>query len=102
MQILNIAFETTDWSQIAPTEHKGKKGKAFWRTKNFGDIRVRMVEYTAGYLADHWCAKGHIIFCIEEACTNIQRLLHKLLVLYISNEYLCNAIYYNTIFSNFI
>jgi quercetin dioxygenase-like cupin family protein len=65
MQILNIAFETTDWSQIEQTEHKGSSGKAFRRTKNFGGIRVRLVEYTAGYLADHWCAKGHIIFCIE-------------------------------------
>jgi|GEM_PF-4387406 len=25
-----------------------------------GNIRVRMVEYTPGYLADHWCNRGHI------------------------------------------
>lgn len=24
-----------------------------------------MVEYSANYLADHWCSKGHIIYCIE-------------------------------------
>jgi uncharacterized cupin superfamily protein len=24
-----------------------------------------MVEYTAGYLADHWCNKGHILLCLE-------------------------------------
>jgi hypothetical protein len=34
------------------------------RTQQFGDIRVRMVEYSAGYRADHWCEKGHILLCI--------------------------------------
>ncbi len=23
-----------------------------------------MVEYTPGYLADHWCVKGHILLCL--------------------------------------
>jgi len=65
MRISDIPFGTTDWSQVAPTEHKGESGSAFWRTRQFGDIRVRMVEYTAGYRADHWCVKGHILFCVE-------------------------------------
>jgi hypothetical protein len=46
-------------------EHKGETGTAWWRTQQFGDVRVRMVEYTAGYLADHWCKKGHILLCLE-------------------------------------
>jgi len=65
MQISGIPFGTTDWSQIERTEHKGESGCAYWRTRNFGPIRVRMVEYTAGYLANHWCMKGHILLCIE-------------------------------------
>jgi mannose-6-phosphate isomerase class I len=65
MHMSNIPFDTTDWSQIEPTQHKGEKGMAFWRTQRFGDIRVRMVEYTPGYLADHWCVKGHILLCLE-------------------------------------
>lgn len=65
MQILDFPFGTTDWSSIELTEHKGETGAAFGRTQNFGAIRLRMVEYTAGYLADHWCTKGHIILCIE-------------------------------------
>jgi hypothetical protein len=60
-----IPFGTTDWSSIAPTEHAGDRGKAFWRTREFGAIRVRMVEYTPGYEANHWCSKGHILLCIE-------------------------------------
>jgi hypothetical protein len=24
-----------------------------------------MVEYTPGYVADHWCEKGHILLCID-------------------------------------
>lgn len=65
MQMSNIPFGTTDWSKIKCTEHKGETGIAFWRTQNFGGIRVRMVEYTPGYLADHWCVKGHILLCLE-------------------------------------
>lgn len=65
MKISDLPFGTTDWSQIAPTEHAGETGAAYWRTCNFGDIRVRMVEYTPGYLADHWCSKGHILLCLE-------------------------------------
>ena len=60
-----IPFGTTDWSQIERIEHKGESGLAFWRTQQFGNIRVRMVEYTPGYVADHWCVKGHILICIE-------------------------------------
>ncbi|MBU2533772.1 MAG: DHCW motif cupin fold protein [Alphaproteobacteria bacterium] len=65
MHMTAIPFGTTDWSTVEPTEHPGESGRAFWRTRNFGDIRVRMVEYTPGYLADHWCSKGHILFCLE-------------------------------------
>ena len=65
MQLSDIPFGTTDWSNIEPTEHFGETGLAYWRTQNFGDIRVRIVEYTPGYLADHWCTKGHILLCIE-------------------------------------
>ena len=64
MLLSNIPFVTTDWSTITPTEHKGETGMAYWRTQNFDNIRVRMVEYTPGYLADHWCLKGHIILCL--------------------------------------
>jgi quercetin dioxygenase-like cupin family protein len=65
MQIPTIPFGTTDWSAVERTEHKGETGVAHWRTRNFGDIRVRLVEYSPGYLADHWCVKGHILLCLE-------------------------------------
>ncbi|MBV2183480.1 MAG: DHCW motif cupin fold protein [Rhizobium sp.] len=65
MQISEIAFGTTDWSAVDATEHKGETGSATWRTRHFGQIRVRMVDYTPGYLADHWCVKGHILLCLE-------------------------------------
>ncbi len=64
MQMTDIPFGTTDWSAITRTEHKGDTGMAYWRTQHFGGIRVRMVEYTPGYLADHWCSKGHILLCM--------------------------------------
>jgi quercetin dioxygenase-like cupin family protein len=65
MQMTDIPFGTTDWSGVERTEHQGEAGTAYWRTKQFGAIRVRMVEYTQGYRADHWCVKGHILFCID-------------------------------------
>jgi len=65
MQMVDIPFGTTDWLQLAPTEHRGERGCAYWRTQYFGKIRVRMVEYSPGYRADHWCIKGHILLCTE-------------------------------------
>ena len=65
MEMAGISFGTTDWSSVARTEHKGDTGMAYWRTRQFGDLRVRMVEYTPGYRADHWCSKGHVLLCLE-------------------------------------
>ena len=65
MKMTDIPFGNTDWSEIEVTEHKGETGAAYWRTRQFGDIRVRMMKYSPGYLADHWCVKGHILFCLE-------------------------------------
>jgi quercetin dioxygenase-like cupin family protein len=65
MQLTNIPFQTTDWAAIPPTTHPGTSGVAQWRTKHHGALRIRMVEYSPGYLADHWCEKGHILLCLE-------------------------------------
>jgi hypothetical protein len=65
MQIVDLPFGTTDWAAIEPTEHPGETGTAFWRTREFGPIRVRMVDYSPGYRADHWCEKGHILLCVR-------------------------------------
>ena len=65
MLMFDIPFVTTDWHGVERTEHPGETGKAFWRTKTFNNIRVRMVEYTPGYLADHWCQKGHILLVLR-------------------------------------
>ena len=64
MHLQDIPFGTTDWSTIEPTTHAGDVGEARWRTRQFGTVRVRMVEYSAGYQADHWCEKGHILLCL--------------------------------------
>jgi len=61
----DIAFHTTEWASVEPTAHQGETGTAYWRTRDVGGIRVRMVEYTPGYLANHWCSKGHILLCLE-------------------------------------
>ncbi len=65
MNIPAHPFEALNWSSIPREEHKGETGVAFWRTIFIGNIRVRMVEYSPGYKADHWCKKGHVLFCYE-------------------------------------
>ncbi len=65
MHMKDIPFQVTTWSEVEPTEHAGERGTATWRTRQCGEIRVRMVEYSPGYLADHWCSKGHILLCLE-------------------------------------
>lgn len=65
MELTGIPFGVTDWREVEPTEHPGETGVAIWRTRHFGSLRVRMVEYSAHYLADHWCAKGHIVLCVS-------------------------------------
>ena len=62
---MTIPFQITNWDLIPKVIHKGEKGEATWRTMQFEGLRIRMVEYSAGYLADHWCTKGHIIYCIK-------------------------------------
>lgn len=65
----NIPFALTDWNTIPAERHNGEKGFALWKVRHFGNIRVRLVEYSPGYVADHWCDKGHIIFCIAGEMT---------------------------------
>lgn len=65
MTIASFSFETSDWQNIPTEEHKGETGIAYWRIKMMNNIRVRMVEYSPGYKADHWCRKGHVLHCLE-------------------------------------
>jgi len=61
----NIQFQTINWNQIEQTEHKGETGTSFWKLLQFDELRIRVVDLSAGYLADHWCQKGHIVYCLE-------------------------------------
>jgi quercetin dioxygenase-like cupin family protein len=68
--MMGILFQTIDWNQITKTEHPGEKGISTWQTLQFEGLRVRIVEYSQGYLADHWCLKGHIVHCLEGEFTS--------------------------------
>jgi hypothetical protein len=61
----NIPFQVINWTAIPKIEHKGETGTAFWQTIQFPGLRIRIVEYSKGYLADHWCQKGHIVHCLN-------------------------------------
>jgi quercetin dioxygenase-like cupin family protein len=65
VKIADVPYVTTDWSSITPTEHPGTTGMALWRTFETGNLRVRMVDFSAGYMADHWCSRGHVVLVLE-------------------------------------
>ena len=69
MKIADLPFGTTEWNTVPPTRHEGDSGFATWRTRQFGEMRVRMVEYSPGYIANHWCSKGHILLVLEGELT---------------------------------
>ncbi|MGL3207840.1 DHCW motif cupin fold protein [Bradyrhizobium sp. BR 1433] len=64
MKIPTLPFTVTDWNNLEPTVHPGETGQALWRMLNIGELRVRMVEYSPGYLADHWCDRGHVLYVV--------------------------------------
>jgi hypothetical protein len=70
LKIPSCPFEMIDWHGEPGTEHRGETGLAYWRTRMLGDVRIRMVEYTPGYIADHWCDRGHILFVVEGELTS--------------------------------
>ena len=66
----NIPFQTIDWSKIEKVEHKGETGTASWQTIQFPGLLIRTVEYSKGYFANHWCEKGHVVYCLEGSFTS--------------------------------
>ena len=66
----NIPFQTIDWKNVPRTELSGMTGLAYWQTMQFDGLRVRYVEYSPNYMADHWCEKGHIVYCIKGEVIN--------------------------------
>ena len=66
----NIPFQTINWREVPATEHAGESGVALWRTKQYEGLRIRYVEYSPGYVADHWCEKGHIVYCLKGEVIN--------------------------------
>jgi len=65
MKIPALPFTVTNWADVPATKHPGETGEALWRSFNVGDLRVRLVEYSPGYLADHWCDRGHVLYVLE-------------------------------------
>lgn len=73
MQMNDIPFAATDWSQVERVEKSAQAGQAFWQTLQYGELRVRKVEYTPDYVSDHWCTKGHVLLCLAgELHTELQ------------------------------
>lgn len=65
MKLPELAFTVIDWSAVPPSMQGGDPGEAVSRTFEHGDLRVRIVEYSPGYVADHWCDRGHVLYALE-------------------------------------
>lgn len=65
MEIKDTPFQVHNIEALVPEEHSGVTGKAYWKTIEQGSVRMRIVEYTPGYLAAHWCDKGHAVFVLD-------------------------------------
>ncbi len=65
-----IPFQATDWGKIPVIEHTGETGMVTSQTISYELLRVRFVRYSPNFKADHWCAKGHIVFCVEGEFTS--------------------------------
>jgi hypothetical protein len=65
MKIVGVPFTVTDWDRVPPVEHPGETGTSYWRTVEAGNVRARIVEYSPGYRADHWCPRGHVFWVVE-------------------------------------
>ena len=61
----SIPFQIIDWNKVPETKLSDEKGFVIWKTIQYSGLRVRIVEYSAGYVADHWCIKGHIVHCLK-------------------------------------
>jgi hypothetical protein len=84
-------FQCIDWNTIDPTTHPGITGTALWQTLQLPGLRIRTVTYTPGYLADHWCKKGHIVHCLEgsfisELDNGEQFILHQGMTYVVSDD----------------
>jgi hypothetical protein len=77
MSIKIIPYQKIDWASIPQTEHKEETGTAYWKTLQLPGLRIGIVEYSKGYLADHWCQKGHIVHCLEGEFVNEQQSAEK-------------------------
>ncbi len=65
MKLQNVPFTITDWNHVAPVEHRGASGTSIWQTFETGNIRVRVVEFSAGFKSDHYCERGHVVLVLE-------------------------------------
>lgn len=65
MKIESIPFTFVNWEEVEKVRQKGETGFAIVQTAPLNDITIRLVEYSKNYLADHWCTKGHIVYCLE-------------------------------------
>ncbi len=63
--MMNILFQTIDRTSVEKSEHKGETGTAYLQTVQSERLRIRILEYSDRYSADHWCQKGDIVHCLE-------------------------------------
>ena len=69
MKIIDCGSLSTDWSSLVSESVEGLSGNSRSKSIKYGNIRMRTMEYSPGFEADHWCPRGHIIFVLEGEIT---------------------------------
>jgi len=64
MKIPATPFTMAKFAELPISIEAGSTGTSISRTKTTSDLRVRVVEYGPGYLADHWCDRGHVFYLL--------------------------------------
>lgn len=65
MELSGLPEAVVDWSRTPATKTAGATSRAH----KTNDVQLRVVDYDPGYLADHWCSKGHILYVISGSLT---------------------------------
>ena len=65
MYITEVPYTNINWDEVPITKHSGETGFAYRRIFETGNVRLRLVEYSPGYRADHWCCRGHVIHLLD-------------------------------------
>jgi quercetin dioxygenase-like cupin family protein len=81
LKIEDVPFSNIRWPEMPLSEQSGAVGYALSQTVETGNVRLRLVTFSPGYEADHWCSKGHVVFVLKGQLSTVLQDGRKFLTL---------------------